>query len=408
MSISDRALKLQSAPSAIMLGHQKWSEDPFSKQNPLGILNFGIAENHLLNDLIIPKINQNVNLCAEHIQYNTLYGLEEVRKTVAIFFENYLNLKNVQAENIIIQSGLSCICESLSFSLFDQNDIIMIAAPYYTGFEHDFTKRFGCEFLKVPLKTSNKFEHEISSFITTYQNHPHPEKIKAVLITHPHNPTGEKLSYTFGQKLIDFCLKNDLELICDEVYALSSHTKASHQSLYQLAIDANVKAHFLYGMAKDFALAGLKVGFYLSPDMQLTESLKNVSYFHPVSTQTQLLVANILSDTHFLDTLICENQKRLASVVAKIRNELPQFSFLSYDAGLFIILNLSSYCQNFADEQDLFNYFLNELKINFTAGQDMSFQEPGYFRVCFAKEKGDISEFITRMKTFKFKPKEQK
>jgi aspartate/methionine/tyrosine aminotransferase len=402
MALSRRAKALQAKPSAIMVGHSICSENPYSTENPSGHLNFGTAENHLMNDLLIPKINQHQELSAEHIQYCQLNGLEDVRFTIARFFETYLNLKNVNHDNIVIQTGVSAICESMSFAMFDQDDEIMIPTPYYSGFEHDFTKRFGCKFLNVALDPNNEFLHQIEAFKKTYEASQNKEKIKAVLITHPNNPTGEILREGFMDELICFCKENNLELISDEIYALSNHDGSAHISLYQKAVEANLPAHFLYGMAKDFALAGLKVGFYYSEDEELLESMKNLSYFHPVSSQTQLLVKNVLSDESFLNTYIPRNQLKLREVATVIISQLPMFKFIPTESGLFMLLDLTDNCKTFEEERVIFQTLLDHVKINLTPGSELGLSTPGFFRVCFAKSKRDVLEFIVRMKKLNF------
>lgn len=402
MTISKRALALRQDPSAIMTGHTICAKTPYSLSNPKGFLNFGTAENHIVNDLLIPKINMPIKILKEHIQYNQLHGIESVREIVCQFFKKNLNTGTLNPENLVIQTGVSAICESLSFAMFDQDDIILIPAPYYTGFDHDFTKRFGCKFEKIQLDSSNGFAHKISHIISHYNSCPETvkKKIKAILITHPHNPTGEILNLEFMEDLIAFCNLNKLELISDEIYALSNHNGQEHVSLYAKAREAGTKCHLLYGMAKDFALAGLKVGFYYSEDQELVEVMKNLTYFHPVSTQTQILVSSILSDEVFLKKFIPENQRRLQQIPLIIEQQLPMYSFIPTDSGLFFILDLSKHCTSFEDEKIYFEKFLNFIRINLTPGHELGLKKPGFFRVCFARPKEDILEFIVRMKKF--------
>jgi aspartate/methionine/tyrosine aminotransferase len=402
MTLSRRAKLLQDKPSAIMVGHSVCAENPYSANNPSGHLNFGTAENHLMNDVLLPKINQTQLLEAEHIQYCQLHGIDDVRFTIARFLETYIKLKNVNHENVVIQAGVSAICESISFAMFDQDDEIMIPTPYYTGFDHDFTKRFGCKFLNVDLDPKNDFLHQIEAFKMTYEKSKNKDRIKAILITHPNNPTGEILREEFMDDLIDFCKEKKLELISDEIYALSNHDSSIHISLYQKAIDAGLPAHFLYGMAKDFSLAGLKVGFYYSQDTELLESMKNLAYFHPVSSQTQLLVKSILSDDIFLKNYIPQNQLKLREVATVVMSQLPMFKFIPTESGLFMLLDLSDKCKSFEEESEIFNTLLTYVKINLTPGKELGLSTPGFFRVCFARPKRDVLEFIVRMRKLKF------
>lgn len=387
-----------------MIGHGLCAEDPYSLKNPRGYLNFGTAENHLMDEILLPKLNQPLKLDSNHIQYNTLYGMEDVRITCADFLERYLRINHIKPTNLVMQTGVSAICESLSFAMFDQDDIIMIPSPYYTGFEYDFTKRFGCKFLKVQQSHLKRFSLSIVNFEKNYNEAPDKSKIKAILITQPNNPTGEILSKEFIVDIINFAKKYDLELISDEIYALSNHDSSPHHSLYQDAFAAGAKAHLLYGLAKDFALAGLKVGMFYTEDTELLKVMQELSYFHPISTHTQLLVKSLLSDDPFLKNFIKTNNTRLAALDKMFKKSVPNINLYPCKSGLFMMMDLSDNCESFEDETKLFKYFINNLKINMIPGKELGLTTPGFFRICYAKKKEDVLEFIVRMK--RFRPRE--
>ncbi|MBD64584.1 MAG: hypothetical protein CME62_05230 [Halobacteriovoraceae bacterium] len=401
MSLSKRASQLMNHPSAIVAGIIKCNNDPYDAQtNPEGFLNFGTAENTLMEDLLSKKLSSQIEIKSEHIQYSGM-DVPALRETFSQFAMNHLNIEALKPENIVVQCGVSAICEALSFTLFDEGDAIMIATPYYNGFEHDFTKRFKCEFVKVDLSPTNNFQHSIEAFEQAYNQYPEPEKIKAVLICHPHNPTGEILSQEFMFSLLDFIQNKKLELISDEIYALSTHCKERHQSLYQLARERKLPAHLLYGMAKDFAIAGFKVGFFYSEDNELVEAMSSLCYFHPVASLTQLAVADLLSDEQFLHHYIELNQERLNKTKRDLIHRNDHLNFLPAEAGLFIVLDLSQWCESFEDEERYHQFILDELKINILKGRDLGLSKPGYFRVCFARPEDQIHTFSQRMQKLK-------
>jgi len=401
MSLSKRLQKLQGAPSAIVTGHITCSTDPYSETNTQGYLNFGVAENHLMDDILLKKLNEKLVITHEHIHYNGVNGLDSFKNSTVHFFEKFLNLSNLDPNKLVIQCGVSSICESLSFSLFDEGDYILIPTPYYTGFDHDFTKRFKVNFLKAHLKAENQFKHNIDVFRETYLNSPHKDKVKAILITSPHNPTGEIISNTFMDDLIAFAKEFDLHIISDEIYALSTHNNTEHRSLYQKAIDAKAKAHLLYGMAKDFAIAGFKVGFFYSEDQDLVDAMNSVTYFHPVGTATQEIVKGILDDKQFIETFKKINSERLNKIKEDLISGLNHLTFTPAQAGLFLMLDLSTWCETFEDEDKIFNDLLRIFKINFSKGSDLGMNKPGYFRVCFARPMPQIKEITNRLANLK-------
>ena len=392
--LSKRVSQILSKPSAIMEGVKLASLNPYSLKNPKGYLNFGVAENHLLNEMLLTKLNEPLNLKAEHIHYSSLSGIDSTKNVLKSFLEKYLGLKELNQDFITIQNGVSALCESLSYALFDEADEILIPAPFYPGFVYDFESRFKCKLNVVQMNPGHDFKHEIDPFVKSYN-----DNVKGVLITHPSNPTGENLSIQFFEDICNFCLEHDLELICDEIYALSQIGN-EFQSLYQYARDKKVKAHLLYGLAKDFCLGGQKFGIYYSEHEKLVKAMQTLCYFHTTSTATQKLVENLLSDEIFLTKYITKNQKQLSITTQILLQELSMYKWLRPDAGLFCLLDMSDFCASFEEETELYQKFINYIRINMTPGKSLGLERPGYFRVCYMRSKHEVLEFIVRMKMF--------
>jgi 1-aminocyclopropane-1-carboxylate synthase 1/2/6 len=391
---------LMGEPSAIVEGHLLCASDPYSTGNPRGYLNLGIAENHLMSDILVPYFQNHFPLEKEDFQYFDLSGLPSVKQATSKFLTKYLFIKDMNPENLILFNGLSSACECLSYSMFDEGDLMMIPTPYYTGFEYDFQKRFGVDFLKVKLKPENRFQHKVSDFVEAYESCENKDKVKAILITHPHNPTGEVLEEEFLRDIVKFAKDNRLEILSDEIYALTRMDQGNHRSIYEFAGDYREHIHFMYGLAKDFTLAGLKVGIFYTENPQLKEAMSSLTYFHCTNALTQRFLEQFLSDYVFLDEFIKLNQVRLKEVKNHLTQSLPDMKIIDGDSGLFFLLDLREYLpeQSFDAETKLFQKLLNEHKIFLTAGQDLGMEVPGYFRLCFAKAPEIIDEFILRFK----------
>ncbi|MCB9027395.1 MAG: aminotransferase class I/II-fold pyridoxal phosphate-dependent enzyme [Bdellovibrionaceae bacterium] len=400
--ISNRAQDLIQGTSAILQGHLLCGRNPFSSKNPDGYLNFGIAENHLMEDWTLPLVNQLNVLEPSDLQYFELPGIESLRQTACNFFEKHLNLKSLNKNNLIVMNGLTSVCEALSYSLFSEGDYLMLTTPYYSGFEFDFQKRFGVNFLKVPLKIENKFEHRIEDFIKAYDSFEDKSKIRAILLTHPHNPTGEVIANSFLVSLIQFAKERKLEIISDEIYALTNFKNNSHQSMLSLSEDYREHIHFLYGLAKDFTLAGMKVGFLYSENKLLIQAMRSLSIFYCSSSLTQRFTERLLKSDMFIKSFMKENNKRLLETKNKIIQSLPELNFYHGNSGLFFLVDFRPFLQEAtpAGEKALFEKLLNLHRVFLTAGSDMGMDVPGFFRLCFSRKSELVSELILRLKKF--------
>ena len=390
--ISQRAKSLIQNPSAIMVGYSLWKENPYNSDNTSGVLNFGIAENHLMEEEILFLLDKKSDLKREHIHYCNLSGIIELREAFSGFAKNYLKLE-LDPEKVIVQTGVTSLCESLSFCLFDAEDEILVPAPLYSGFYHDFEARFNCKIVPLDL---DSFEHTLSSFKNAMT-----DKTKGILLTHPHNPLGSLLTKEFLTEIVEFSKEHNLHLISDEVYTLSRHDLDSEfTSLLHIDTDYE-NIHYLYGMAKDFTLAGLKCGFYTSKSEEALNAMKSVSYFHTVPSSTQLLVAKLLRDTH-LEEFFRDSIRKITDNLKRINTEIPKLKKITPHAGIFFLADFRDHLKDksFKAEEKLFHYFIKELGINMTPGRELGLSEPGYFRICYAKKSDELDEFIRRMNQF--------
>ena len=395
-SISNRAQMLVSNPSPIVVGHMKCVDNPYSVNNPDGHLNFGIAQNHLMEEETVNFIQKNIYFTNNDIHYNAGHGKLELREAFTHFANKYLNIPNMDPNLVTVQTGVSSLCESLAYCLFDEGDTLLMPSPYYSGFIYDFSRRFNVNIELVPLKAENNFKHKLEDFIAGINKY----NPKAILITHPYNPTGESLAKNFYEPLVDLCKEKDIHIITDEIYALSRINGERHHSLLNYEYK---NIHFLYGMAKDFTLAGLKMGFFYTRDEKLSQAMQNVSYFHTTSTQTQNTIELIFKNNAFIDAYVTRNQIKIKETYEKIITALPKLKHTKPDAGIFFFANFKEILKENTKqgEINLFNYFINDLKINMTPGYAMGMNDYGYFRVCFAKDEADVDEFISRLKSLK-------
>lgn len=390
--ISNRANRLVQNPSAIMVGYAKWKENPWSLDNQSGVLNFAIAENHLMEEDILFLLAKKVDLKNEHIHYCNLFGTIELREAFSGFAKKYLNLK-LDPENVICQTGVTSLCESLSFCLFDEDDEILVPAPLYPGFYYDFAGRFNCKIKEVQLKD---YKHTIEPFKEALS-----AKTKGILLTHPHNPLGEVLDKNFLTEIVDFAKENNLHLISDEVYTLSRHNLDERfTSTFHIKTDYH-NIHYLYGMAKDFTLAGLKCGFFTSKNNEVLNAMKSVSYFHTVPSNTQLIVAKLLSEENLLE-FFEKSINKIKLNLDLIKNKITKLKFIEPKAGIFFLADLrEQLSQNtFEAEEELFHKMIDEVGIIMIPGKELGLSEPGFFRICYAKKEDELNEFIHRMKKF--------
>lgn len=247
----------------------------------------------------------------------------------------------------------------------------------------------------VPIHcdSSNNFQITLEALESAYKNSEAMNmKVKAVLITNPSNPLGIAIQRSVLEDILDFVTRKNIHLVSDEIYSGSVFSSHEFVSVAEILESRQYKdaerVHIVYSLSKDLGLPGFRVGTIYSYNDKVVTTARRMSSFTLISSQTQHLLASMLSDENFTDNYIKINRERLRKRYEMIIEGLKSAGIecLKGNAGLFCWMNMSPMLENNTrdGELKLWNSILNEVKLNISPGCSCHCSEPGWFRVCFA------------------------
>ncbi len=112
---------------------------------------------------------------------------------------------------------------------------------------------------------------------------------RLVLVNFPHNPTGAHPSRDDFQRMVEICRRHNLMLFSDEMYRLLEYDPAHR---LPAACEVYEKAISLFGMSKTFGLAGLRIGWLVTPD---ADALARMAAYKDYTTICSSAPSEILS-----------------------------------------------------------------------------------------------------------------
>lgn len=191
---------------------------------------------------------------------------------------------------------------------------------------------------------------------------------------------------------MSFINEKNIHIVCDEIYAatiFSSQNFVSVSEVIEEVVDCNRDLiHIVYSLSKDMGLPGFRVGIVYSYNDAVVNCGRKMSSFGLVSSQTQYLLASMLSDEEFVEDFLAESSKRLKKRHGIFTKGLEQIgiSCLESKAGLFVWMNLRQLLKEQTNdgEMALWRVIVNDVKLNVSPGSSFHCVEPGWFRVCFA------------------------
>lgn len=402
-------------------GWKAYDRDPFHPtKNPKGVIQMGLAENQLSLDLIEEWIKKNpgasisssegVHAFKNIALFQDYHGLPQFRKAVARFMEKARGGRvRFDPERIIMSGGATGANEMIIFCLADPGDGFLVPSPYYPGFNRDLRWRTGVQLLPVMCESSNNFQITKEALEEAYQNAQKANiKVKGVILSNPSNPLGTTMDKATLRTLVTFINHKQIHLVCDEIYAATVFRSPKFISISEIVeeMECNLDlVHVVYSMSKDMGLPGLRVGIVYSYNDEVVSCGRKMSSFGLVSSQTQHLLASMLSDEEFTDRFLSENAKRLSSRHDSFTNGLKEVGIgcLESNAGLFCWMDLRPLLEEatFDGEMGLWRVIIDEVKMNVSPGSSFNCNEPGWFRVCFANMDDETLEIaLGRIRMF--------
>ncbi|XP_051131824.1 1-aminocyclopropane-1-carboxylate synthase 7 [Andrographis paniculata] len=397
--------------SPYFAGWKAYDEDPYDEEgNPGGVIQMGLAENQVSFDMLEKYLEKHsadttttttgcngkktTSAFRENALFQDYHGLFSFRKAMASFMEQIRGGRaTFDPDRIVITAGATAANELLTFILADPGDALLIPTPYYPGFDRDLRWRTGVNIVPIHCDSSNNFEVTPAAMEAAYAAAESGNmRVRGVLITNPSNPLGATVKRSILEQILDFAARKNIHLVSDEIYSGSAFSSGEFVSIAEVLAarryrDAD-RVHIVYSLSKDLGLPGFRVGTIYSYNDRVVTTARRMSSFTLISSQTQQLLASMLSDADFTQMYIRTNRDRLRRRYQMIVDGLARAGIrcLSGNAGLFCWMNLGPLLRESSMEEELrvWKLILREVKLNISPGSSCHCSEPGWFRVCFA------------------------
>ncbi|MHB1042781.1 MAG: aminotransferase class I/II-fold pyridoxal phosphate-dependent enzyme [Eubacteriales bacterium] len=190
------------------------------------------------------------------LDYIPSRGTERLREAVAGWY------REIDGGHVLVTTGAIEAIWLLMNSLLKPGDEIIVEYPVYQSLQ-EVARFAGARVIPWPLRPENGYRpdpEELAEMITS--------RTKAVVINHPHSPTGSVISQGELERIITTCEKFKIRLISDEVYRGIVYREADRVSP---AADLSPLAVSIGDMTKPFGLGGLRVGWIASRERELLE-----------------------------------------------------------------------------------------------------------------------------------------
>ncbi len=304
-----------------------------------------------------------------------------------------LHRKNLSVNDITLTAGTSESYSYLFKMLSNPGDNILIPKPSYPLLD------ILCELDSLEIRyynlvyNGNRWEIDFDSIVAQTD-----KKTKSIIIVNPNNPTGNFFSKFDSDSFVEYCGKNNIALIIDEVFN-DFNLSEKKFSFIEADIFENSSIFVLNGISKMLALPQMKLGWIINlSGNKVKDSYNNIlemiaDSYYTVNTPVQNAFPNLLQTGKEIRAQILKRISSNYNFLSKYFNNNPLNIILPVDGGWYAVLKSISQ----ADDEERVLYFLENYGVNLHPGYFYNFDADGYFVLSLIVKESILQSGIQRI-----------
>jgi aspartate/methionine/tyrosine aminotransferase len=296
--------------------------------------------------------------------YTESQGSPLLRQTIA---KQY---KTINEDDVLVLSPGEANFILMNVALNPGDHVICMSPAYQSLYQ--VALDIGCEVsFWTPSSESNAWQYNPDDLGKLVR-----QNTKLIIVNFPHNPTGFLPTRAEVEQLVGIAAKNNILLFADEMYSRMAHDPAhdipSLCDLYPNSIS-------LWGMAKSFGLAGLRIGWVATRNRDLLKSMLSFKDYLTICNNSMSEVLTMIALSHqekFIAPNVAKIKRNIAAFEGFVKNHSEMIEFKRPIAGStsFIRLNVHesalNYCERMVKESgimllpsEMFDYGISHARI---------------------------------------------
>ena len=323
--------------------------------------------------------------------YTGMSGLLTLRQAASDFVREKYQLDYAPENEILVTIGATEALSATLTAILEKGDKVLLPAPAYPGYE-PIVNLVGAEVVEIDT-TENGFvlTPEMLEKAILEQR----DKLKAVIINYPANPTGITYSREQLEALATVLRKYEIFVVCDEVYSELTYTGENHVSLGTMLRD---QAIIINGLSKSHAMTGWRLGFIFAPANFTAQLIKSHQYLvTAANTMAQhAAVEALTAGKNDAEPMKKEYIQRRDYIIEKMTN--LGFEIIKPDGAFYIFAKIPA-----GYNQDSFAFlkdFAQKKEVAFIPGAAFGRYGEGYVRISYAASMETIREAMKRLEEY--------
>jgi len=327
-------------------------------------------------------------LTSGEVKYTPADGTPALKKAIIRYTEeNYDRL--VSPENVIVTNGAKQSLFNIFYSILNPQDEVIVLAPYWVSYPEIIKMCYGVPVIVTPEDgTFTPNFAEIERAVTGYT--------RAIIVNSPNNPSGVVYPPELIEKLVDFCERKGIFLICDDIYHKLVFDGKQAVPAWRFTSKDIEDSHVIVvnGVAKVYGMTGFRVGWVVAPKplvrVMTNVTVQTTSGVSPVSQAAAEGALNGLQNVVEAIRLQIQNNREV------LLQEMRTFNgarLIKPDGTFYALPDLRAFN---ASSVEISRFLLKKALVVTVPGKEFGME--GHIRLSISGTVKDVTEGIARIK----------
>ncbi|KAI1432744.1 PLP-dependent transferase [Xylaria sp. CBS 124048] len=237
--------------------------------------------------------------------YGAIRGSDELRRNIAALYGN--DVDPITPGNVIVTQGAIAANHLVFYALIGPGDHVICVHPTYQQL-YTVPATLGADVSLWEQRPEDKYMPDVDELEKLIK-----PNTKMIVINNPNNPTGTTIPTEILQSILAIARRNDLFILSDEAYSPLFHSLPANVpppvSIITLAPNYS-KTIVTSTMSKAWALAGIRLGWIATRDVQILARLSAARDYTTISvSQLDDQVARFALSEHVRSELGLRNAR---------------------------------------------------------------------------------------------------
>lgn len=334
------------------------------------------------------------------LTYTSSLGILELRQAIANHYLKWYGLE-IDAADVAITTGSSGAFILTFLASFSPGERVALARPGYPAYSN-ILRSLGCEVVEIDCGPEERFQPTPKLLDRAVAKH---GELSGLIVASPANPSGAMVSRTELKDIAQWCAKNKVRLISDEIYHGITYPE-SESDLDPRGVCAwelDQKSIVISSFSKYWGMTGWRLGWILMPkDLSavLDALASNVALCPPTPAQLAAVEA-FTQDSYNQSDLAVAEFATIREIVLSNIERLQWGPVAPVDGAFYLYADLGEQLGSFADSTEYCAALLEEEGVAIVPGHDFDTLNGGRsVRLSFAAGRESVAEAVERIIRF--------